>query len=187
MKKIKSFLAGLCLNACLVLIIIRPFYPQINHGGYLNNVLLLFEVLTWGFCFLSICMAISYSSLPEDIEKKEKVIKSAKLTLEKSKNNIAASFQKAAVDILMRRVRRALKDTGLTRVVAGGGVVANSLLRKELLELDNIETIIPSMSLCTDNGAMIAGIGFHYLERGMTSDYSMNASARVQAFRKKYP
>ncbi|MCK5201526.1 MAG: tRNA (adenosine(37)-N6)-threonylcarbamoyltransferase complex transferase subunit TsaD, partial [Spirochaetales bacterium] len=88
---------------------------------------------------------------------------------EKSKNNIAASFQKAAVDILMRRVRRALKDTGLTRVVAGGGVVANSLLRKELLELDNIETIIPSMSLCTDNGAMIAGIGFHYLERGMTS------------------
>ncbi len=106
---------------------------------------------------------------------------------EKSRENIAASFQKAAVDILMRRVIRALKDTGLTRVVAGGGVVANSLLRKKLLELDNIETIIPSMSLCTDNGAMIAGIGFHYLERGMTSDYSMNASARVQAFRKKYP
>ena len=105
----------------------------------------------------------------------------------KSKENIAASFQKAAVDILMRRVRRALKDTGLTRVVAGGGVVANSLLRKELLELDNIETIIPSMSLCTDNGAMIAGIGFQYLERGMISDYSINASARVQAFRKKYP
>ncbi len=106
---------------------------------------------------------------------------------EKSKENIAASFQKAAIDILMRRVRRALKDTGLTRVVAGGGVVANSLLRKELLELKGIETIIPSMSLCTDNGAMIAGIGFHYLERGLTSDYSINASARVQAFRKKYP
>ena len=105
----------------------------------------------------------------------------------KSKENIAASFQKAAVDILMRRVRRALEDTGLTRVVAGGGVVANSLLRKELLELDKVETIIPSMSLCTDNGAMIAGIGFQYLERGMISDYSMNASARVQAFRKKYP
>lgn len=106
---------------------------------------------------------------------------------EKSRENIAASFQKAAVDILMRRIRRALKDTGLTRVVAGGGVVANSLLRKELMELDDIETIIPSMSLCTDNGAMVAGIGFRYLERGMTSDYSMNASARVPAFRKKYP
>lgn len=106
---------------------------------------------------------------------------------EKSKANIAASFQRAAVDILMRRVKRALKDTGLTRVVAGGGVVANSLLRKELLGLENIHTIIPSMSLCTDNAAMIAGIGFHYLEQGNRSDYSLNASSRVPAFRKKYP
>ncbi len=106
---------------------------------------------------------------------------------EKSKANIAASFQRAAVDILMRRVKRALKDTGLTRVVAGGGVVANSLLRKELLALNNIQTIIPSMSLCTDNAAMIAGIGFHYLEQGIRSDYSLTASSRVPAFRKKYP
>jgi len=106
---------------------------------------------------------------------------------EKSKADIAASFQRAAVDILMRRVKRALKDTGLTRVVAGGGVVANSLLRKELLGLENIHTIIPSMSLCTDNAAMIAGIGFHYLEKGIRSDYTLNASSRVPAFRKKYP
>ena len=87
----------------------------------------------------------------------------------------------------MLRIKRALKDTGLSRVVAGGGVVANSLLRKELLGLENIETIIPSMSLCTDNGAMIAGIGFHYLKNGVSSEFSINASARVQAFRKKYP
>ncbi len=106
---------------------------------------------------------------------------------EKSKANIAASFQRAAVDILMRRVKRALKDTGLTRVVAGGGVVANSLLRKELLGLDNIHTVIPSMSLCTDNAAMIAGIGFHYLEKGISSDFTLNASSRVPSFRKKYP
>lgn len=106
---------------------------------------------------------------------------------EKSNANIAASFQRAAVDILMRRVRRALKDTGLTRVVAGGGVVANSLLRKELTGLKGIQTIIPSMSLCTDNAAMIAGIGFHYLEKGVRSDYALNASSRVPAFRKKYP
>jgi len=105
----------------------------------------------------------------------------------KSKADIAASFQRAAVGILMKRVRRALKDTGLKRVVAGGGVVANSLLRSELLDLENIETIIPSMSLCTDNAAMIAGLGFHYLEKGITSDYSLTASARVPAFRKKYP
>ncbi|MDA3938706.1 MAG: tRNA (adenosine(37)-N6)-threonylcarbamoyltransferase complex transferase subunit TsaD [Spirochaetia bacterium] len=106
---------------------------------------------------------------------------------EKSKANIAASFQRAAVNILIRRVKKALKDTGLTRLVAGGGVVANSLLRKELLSLDNIETIIPSMSLCTDNAAMIAGIGYHHLVKGLKSDYTLNASSRVPAFRKKYP
>ncbi len=106
---------------------------------------------------------------------------------EKTKANIAASFQRVAVNILMQRVKRALKDTGLTRVVAGGGVVANSLLRKELLSLKNIEAIIPSMSLCTDNAAMVAGIGYHYLEQGVISDYSLNASSRVPAFRKKYP
>jgi N6-L-threonylcarbamoyladenine synthase len=106
---------------------------------------------------------------------------------EKSNANIAASFQRAAVEILMRRIRRALKDTGLKRVVAGGGVVANSLLRKELLGLLNIETIIPSMVLCTDNAAMIAGIGYQYLEKGETSAYSINAASRVPGFRKKYP
>jgi tRNA N6-adenosine threonylcarbamoyltransferase len=106
---------------------------------------------------------------------------------ESSNANIAASFQRAAVNVLMLRVRRALKDTGLSRLVAGGGVVANSLLRKELLGLKNIETIIPSMSLCTDNAAMIAGIGYHYLKKGMISDYSLNAASRVPAFRKKYP
>ncbi|MCD6396595.1 MAG: tRNA (adenosine(37)-N6)-threonylcarbamoyltransferase complex transferase subunit TsaD [Spirochaetaceae bacterium] len=106
---------------------------------------------------------------------------------EKTKANIAASFQRAAVSILMKRVKRALKDTGLKRLVAGGGVVANSLLRSELLGLENTETIIPSMALCTDNAAMIAGFGFHYLEKGIASEYSLTASARVPAFRKKYP
>ena len=106
---------------------------------------------------------------------------------EKTKANIAASFQRAAVSILMKRVKRALKDTGLKCLVAGGGVVANSLLRNELLSLENVETIIPSMALCTDNAAMIAGLGYHYLEKEIYSEYSLNASARVPAFRKKYP
>ncbi len=106
---------------------------------------------------------------------------------EKTKANIAASFQRAAVSILMKRVKRALKDTGLKRLAAGGGVVANSLLRSELLGLENIEIIVPSMALCTDNAAMIAGLGFNYLEKGIISEYSLTASARVPSFRKKYP
>ena len=56
-------------------------------------------------------------------------------TSPKTPENIAASFQRTAVGILMKRVRKALEDTGLTRLAAGGGVAANSLLRSELKKL----------------------------------------------------
>jgi N6-L-threonylcarbamoyladenine synthase len=106
---------------------------------------------------------------------------------EKSPENIAASFQKAAIGMIMNRVRKALRDTGVTRLVAGGGVAANSLLRRELKELPGVEAIVPSLQLCTDNGAMIAGIGYHYLRRGDRDGYELNASPRVRGFRKTYP
>ena len=105
---------------------------------------------------------------------------------EESPENIAASFQRQAVGILMKRVRLALKDTGLRRVSAGGGVAANSLLRKELkdLEKSGYTVTFPSLKLCTDNGAMVAGLGYRYLKDGITSDSYLSASARVTAFKK---
>ena len=100
--------------------------------------------------------------------------------------NIAASFQRQAVGILMRRVRKALKDTGLMRVSAGGGVAANSLLRSELKDLEKggYTVTFPSLKLCTDNGAMVAGLGYMYLKDGFHDDSSLSASARVSAFKK---
>ena len=106
---------------------------------------------------------------------------------EKSNENIAASFQKAAVSMLMDRVRKLLADTGLTTLAAGGGVAANSRLRSECNALENVRVVFPSMELCTDNGAMIAGIGYHYLRDGITSDLDLNVRARVPIFRKTYP
>ncbi len=108
---------------------------------------------------------------------------------EKSPENIAASFQRVAVGMLMRRVRLALDDTGLRRISAGGGVAANSLLRSELtsLEQGGYEVAFPSLKLCTDNGAMIAALAYKYLQDGVRSDYSESASARVSAFKKSYP
>ncbi|MHC1693267.1 MAG: tRNA (adenosine(37)-N6)-threonylcarbamoyltransferase complex transferase subunit TsaD [Sphaerochaetaceae bacterium] len=105
----------------------------------------------------------------------------------KTPENIAASFQRSAVNILLKRVRKALEDTGLTRLAAGGGVAANSLLRSELKRLQGIEVAFPSMKLCTDNGAMVAALGFQYLKDGIRSPYSLSASARVAAFKKTYP
>ena len=100
--------------------------------------------------------------------------------------NIAASFQRAAVGILMKRVKAALKDTGLKRVSAGGGVAANSLLRSELKDLEKggYTVTFPSLKLCTDNGAMVAGLAYRYLSDGFRDDVHLTASARVAAFKK---
>jgi len=108
---------------------------------------------------------------------------------EATPENIAASFQRAAVGILMKRVKLALKDTGLKRVSAGGGVAANSLLRSELKELEKGGYMVtfPSLKLCTDNGAMIAGLGYRYLKEGISSDDYLTAQSRVSAFKKSYP
>jgi N6-L-threonylcarbamoyladenine synthase len=101
--------------------------------------------------------------------------------------NIAASFQRTAVDILLRALFNALEDTGLRTVVAGGGVAANSLLRSRLAERKDILSIFPPLELCGDNGAMVAGIAYRYLEKGESSPLTVTASARVQGFKRRYP
>jgi N6-L-threonylcarbamoyladenine synthase len=105
----------------------------------------------------------------------------------KSGENIAAAFQKAAIDMIVSRVVRAVGDTGIRKVVAGGGVSANSYLRKRLVGEKGIEAIFPSPKLCTDNAAMVAGLGYHFLIDGKTSSLGLNAEARMPLFRKTYP
>jgi N6-L-threonylcarbamoyladenine synthase len=101
--------------------------------------------------------------------------------------DIAASFQKTAVEILLRSLFRAAEDTGLKTIVAGGGVAANSYLRSRLAGQRELRCIFPPLDLCGDNGAMIAGIGYQYLARGDRSPFSVTASARVGGFKRRYP
>ena len=98
--------------------------------------------------------------------------------------NIAAAFEKAAVDLLLSRLERAVEDTGLTTVVAGGGVAANTYLRARLAGWTGLRALFPPLELCGDNGAMVAGIGFKYLERGDRDGLDLNASPRVPIFRR---
>ncbi len=73
--------------------------------------------------------------------------------------DLAASFQKAVVDVLVAKAGQALEQTGLTRLAVGGGVAANQCLRQGLEKMAaerGVELIIPPMSLCTDNAAMAA-------------------------------
>ena len=88
---------------------------------------------------------------------------------------------------MLKRVRRVVADTGIHRLVAGGGVAANSFLRSQLKGWTDMEVYFPSLRLCTDNGAMIAGIGYHYLKQGRKDAFDCQVSARVKGFRKTYP
>jgi N6-L-threonylcarbamoyladenine synthase len=79
-------------------------------------------------------------------------------------HDIAASFQAAVVDVLVRKTEWAVRKKWIKRVTIAGGVSANSGLRKKMLEMGKekgIEVFVPSVSLCTDNAAMIAAAGYH--------------------------
>lgn len=103
---------------------------------------------------------------------------------ENTKENICASFQETACRTLTSRLFRAIDDTGLKTVVAGGGVAANSRLRALLAERTDIQCIFPPLKLCGDNGAMIAGVAYHFLARGDRSGWNTSACARIPQFKR---
>ncbi|GAA5230477.1 tRNA (adenosine(37)-N6)-threonylcarbamoyltransferase complex transferase subunit TsaD [Arthrobacter cryoconiti] len=85
--------------------------------------------------------------------------------------DIAASFQEAAVDVITAKAVLACKEKGMTTLLLGGGVAANSRLR-ELAQQRcagaNITLLVPKMSLCTDNGAMVAALGAQLVMNGVS-------------------
>lgn len=74
---------------------------------------------------------------------------------ERSKADLAASYQRAVIDMLVGRIEHAIERTGLRRVAIGGGVAANSSLRERVSAL-GVDVKVPARELCTDNAAMIA-------------------------------
>jgi N6-L-threonylcarbamoyladenine synthase len=95
--------------------------------------------------------------------------------------DIAASFQEAVVDILIKKVLQARSLFQVDRLVLAGGVVSNGYLRRRFQETaaeQRMELFVPSPRLCTDNAAMIAWIGNYYLERGKRDSLAMDALSR---------
>ncbi len=98
-----------------------------------------------------------------------------------TKADIARAFEDAVVDTLMIKCKRALKQTGLKRLVIAGGVSANTHLREQLAELmkkQRGKVYYPRLEFCTDNGAMIAYAGLQRLKAGEKVDLSAKAKPR---------
>lgn len=96
-------------------------------------------------------------------------------------SDICASIQYTIVNILMKKLKRAVKETGITTVAIGGGVSANSGVRKALLEAQNKQAWnvhIPPFDYCTDNAAMIGIVGYLKFKEGIFAEQSITAKAR---------
>lgn len=94
--------------------------------------------------------------------------------------DIAASFQEAVVDMLINPAVSAAVAQGINCIVLAGGVAANSRLREKINEratADKLQVYFPSPKFCTDNAAMIALTGHHWIGRGRRDNFALNADA----------
>ncbi|MFB2880083.1 tRNA (adenosine(37)-N6)-threonylcarbamoyltransferase complex transferase subunit TsaD [Floridanema aerugineum] len=97
-------------------------------------------------------------------------------------NDIAASFQDTVAKALTKRAIACAQDYGLNTIAVGGGVAANSGLRKHLQEaaaLHNLQVMFPPMKFCTDNAAMIGCAAADHLNRGHGSSLSLGVRSRL--------
>ncbi|SEQ02994.1 N6-L-threonylcarbamoyladenine synthase [Lachnospiraceae bacterium RM5] len=92
--------------------------------------------------------------------------------------DIAASFQKAVVDVLVSHTMEAAKEYGFDKIAIAGGVAANSAIRGAFMDIckeKNISFYSPSIIMCTDNGAMIGSAAYYEYLKGNVSKYDLNA------------
>ncbi len=98
--------------------------------------------------------------------------------------DLAASYQEAIVDCLVTKLRRAVSQFGSQSLSIGGGVACNSRLREAIAEdpsLSALQHAFPPLSLCTDNAAMVAGLGTLSLREGNFDDLRLDAAATSRA------
>lgn len=123
----------------------------------------------------------SFSGLKTAVSVQLKKLETEHANTENYHADIAASFQEALVDTLVKKSVKALKQTGLKSLVIAGGVSANKRLRERLeLDLAKIKATVyyAEPALCTDNGAMIAFAGYQRLKAGQQDGLAVTTTPR---------
>ena len=98
--------------------------------------------------------------------------------IEICKEDLACSFQEVAINIIVKKTIKALKESNLKQLIVAGGVSANSYLRKRLQEECNkigVELLVPDIKYCTDNAAMIGCTAYYAKKKGLIADLKLNA------------
>ena len=97
------------------------------------------------------------------------------------KSDLAASFQKVAIESIVSKVKKAIEEKNIKNVIVAGGVAANNGLRKKMQEMTEelgVELSIPPMKYCTDNGTMIAAAGYYAYLDGRRADLTLNSKSQ---------
>jgi N6-L-threonylcarbamoyladenine synthase len=88
--------------------------------------------------------------------------------------DLAASFQKAVVDVLVGKTVEAALQNDALQIMLSGGVASNRMLRKRMAEKSHVPVLIPRPVYCTDNAAMVASCGYFRLKTGKTSQLDVD-------------
>ena len=130
------------------------------------------------FSFSGIKTAVLYYCRGQDMKGENKVDSMS----QKQIADIAASFQKAVIDVLVEKTQRAVDKIGAKTVLLGGGVAANNELRRHLKEMCEMaappkKLLVAPKPYCTDNAVMVASLGYHKFKAGLFADLTLEPSA----------
>ncbi|MBD7915146.1 tRNA (adenosine(37)-N6)-threonylcarbamoyltransferase complex transferase subunit TsaD [Clostridium sp. Sa3CUN1] len=103
--------------------------------------------------------------------------------IEVNKADVAASFQKAVIEVLKQNVLKTCKRKNVDKIAIAGGVASNSALREALINAaskEGIEVLFPSQILCTDNAAMIGSAAYFNFIRGLEAPLNINAKPNLK-------
>jgi N6-L-threonylcarbamoyladenine synthase len=134
------------------------------------------------FSFSGIKTAVLYHVRGQDAGQCRRIRRRRKVapTRPATPREIAAEFQEAVVEVLVAKLIAAARKYKVPAVTVGGGVAANERLREAVAEAcrrAGLACFFPSKSLCTDNAAMVAGLGYHYAVAGRHSPLDIDAMA----------